>query len=163
MLRHFVGVEARDILDQRGFERCTIIARRHHRTRQRCNLALLFLHFLGGEIASPPGHDLKAVRVRANKQRLQDAARSDARQDVRNVGRSLGVAHVERRDVQPVDVDMLELHRTFPCHKVTGVASAQLPERAPGALSAGFPRQAESRLGEPALDRPSSLCRPRAH
>lgn len=112
VLAHFVGLEAGRVLDQRGFQRLRVVARLHHGARQRIDRAALLGDHLCREVAPPPGDDLEvpAITLRANEERLQDAARADARQDVGEVRRLLRVAHVERGDAQPVGGDVREFH-----------------------------------------------------
>jgi len=108
---HFVGIEARDVLDERGFERRCVVARLHDCAGERIERAALARHGLGSEVAPSARHDFEAVRVRADKQRLQDALLANAGQNVGHIRLALAVAaHVHRRNMQSVEVDMLKLH-----------------------------------------------------
>ncbi len=107
VLRNLVGIEARDVFDERGFEGCRVVARLHDGARDQSNAALFFRCLLGTEIPPPARDDLVAVRVGTDEKRLQDAACAHARQDVGNIRRFPVVAHIDCGDVQLFERDML--------------------------------------------------------
>ena len=79
-LVHFVHGKMGDILNQRGFHRLRVIAFGHDGTRDGLDGGALLFQFAGGKEAAPSGNNLIALAIRADQERLQDAAFLDARE-----------------------------------------------------------------------------------
>ena len=117
--RHIIGREARDILDQRGFDGSGIVACLNDRARQHIVDRLARRTAFGGNeaggmVAPRARDDLIGVRaaIGADDQRLQNAALADGRQDVRDVGDFLAEPHIGFADRQLVEGDKIEFHVT---------------------------------------------------
>ena len=109
---HLVGIEAGDILDQRGFQCRRIVPGFDHRAGQRVDTVL----FLGNgqrRIITPlASHDLKGSFgfARPDDQRHENTSRPDRRQNVGDV-RLLGTpAHVGGRHDKLRQFDMTKFH-----------------------------------------------------
>jgi hypothetical protein len=113
--RNLVGIEPRDILDQRGFERGSIVARGHHRTRQFLNDNAVLGCCQRRVITPLASDDLIGVRaaVHSHDQRHQDSPRPYGRQDVGEVRGLLHTPHVDGRDAEFGDIDVLEFHGPY--------------------------------------------------
>src|SRR5690606_34419986 len=111
-LAHLVGDEPGDVLDQRGFERGGGVAGLQDGARKPVDRAALLEYGARGEVAAPARDDLEgfAFAGGSDEKRHEDAARADGGQDVRHVGRSLAVAHVELGHAELAKVDVCELH-----------------------------------------------------
>lgn len=107
----FVHWKASHILNQRRFHGVDIVAFLHDRAGQSRHFQPLLLQCLRGQIAPSARDNAKTFRVGANKQRLENAAFANARQDVAEV-RLLGLMpHIGRRDVQVRQGYMTQFHR----------------------------------------------------
>src|SRR3546814_6518005 len=86
-LRHFIGVEPRHVLDQRGFDGIGIVARFEDRAWQWSVVDALGQSDAIGGPATRPCDDLERAgsAIGAHDQRLEDAAR--ARSEERRVGK----------------------------------------------------------------------------
>src|SRR3546814_1752505 len=71
-LRNLVGVEPRDILDQRGFQCGRIVAVLHDRARQRIGFAALLRGDLRGMEAARSGDDLECLRATRSEEHTSE-------------------------------------------------------------------------------------------
>ena len=120
--RHVAGIKPGDILDQRGFECCGIVARLDDRTWHRLTIAgAAGTPFVGdGKCcmeAPPPGDDLERLRAAAvcrtgaDEDRNEHAARAHRGKDIGNIGGFPAAPHIGGRDGKLAKIDMREDYR----------------------------------------------------
>ena len=114
VLGHFIGVTTGDVFDERSLNRRRVVALLHYRARNGRDLLAFRFDRFGGEVPPPSGDDLEAAGVAPNEKGLQDSALSNARQDVRNIGRFPAVPHVERGYMKLIEGDKLKFHFLSP-------------------------------------------------
>ena len=113
---HLIRVRACDIFNERGFERCGIVARRHDGTGQRIADPGFFRHDERGMVAPLARDDLIGFGrpVLTHDERHQHPARPDGRQDIGEVRRFPHAPHIGGRDGKIGNIDMLEFHDFTP-------------------------------------------------
>ena len=112
--RYLVGIKPCGVFDQRRLKRRRVVAILHNRTRHRRRFAPFLGDLFQGEEPSPPGDDFIALTVLAHEKRLLNAPRADGRQNVGNVRRFARMAHVQRRDFQLIEGNVLQVHEVTP-------------------------------------------------
>lgn len=115
-LGHWIGRETGTILQNGDFNGGGVIALVDDGARQRVNLACFLGDDLcGGQAALARDHfKCACVSVCPYNEGHDNAARADARQDVRDVRRFCAMAHVNRCGFKFLQVDMFELHGFSP-------------------------------------------------
>lgn len=107
---HGIGIAARDILQQRGFDGVCIVALFHDGAGRRGHLAQFLLDLLQREPAPPSGHDAIFAVLFAHQQGLAHPLGADAGEDVGDIGRRIAIAHVGLADFQLAELDVLKFH-----------------------------------------------------
>lgn len=109
--RHLVGVEPRHVLDQRGLDGGGIVAGLEDRAGEEEGLGILAVgvgalgrdDFPGAEAPGACENAEPVFVAGPDDQGLEDAALAHARQDVGDVRRALGKAHVRLVDIELVE------------------------------------------------------------